>query len=113
LDSGRNADEVLQGSRKFKVETYIPLIDSLVNNLEKRSKEYEEIFEKFGFLDQCEITIKEGGKTQPKVDGWCRERPQTPWYTRVENKGAVQEPTEEDHGGVQDPHRVVVSAKKK
>jgi hypothetical protein len=41
---------------------YIPLIDSLVNNLEKRSKEYEEIFEKSDFLeslhvlDQREIT---------------------------------------------------------
>jgi hypothetical protein len=60
LDGGRNTD-VLQGSRKFKVETYIPITDSLVNNLEKRSTEYEEIFEKFGFfkslhvLDQCEI----------------------------------------------------------
>jgi hypothetical protein len=49
LDGGRNTD-VLQGSRKFKVETYISITDSLVNNLEKRSKEYEEIFEKFGFF---------------------------------------------------------------
>jgi hypothetical protein len=24
LDGGRNTDEVLQGSRKFKVETYVP-----------------------------------------------------------------------------------------
>jgi hypothetical protein len=62
LDGGRNADEVLQGSSKFKVETYIPITDSLVNNLEKRSKEYKEIFEKsvflysLHFLDQCEIT---------------------------------------------------------
>jgi hypothetical protein len=37
LDGGRNTDEVLQGSRKFKVETYIPIIDSLVNNVEKCS----------------------------------------------------------------------------
>jgi hypothetical protein len=60
LDGGRNTDEVLPGSRKFKVETYI--IDSLVNNLEKRSNEYDEIFKNFGFLeslhvlDPCEIT---------------------------------------------------------
>jgi hypothetical protein len=31
----------------------------------------------------------------------------------MKNKGAVQEPVEEGHGGGQDPHRVVVSAKKK
>jgi hypothetical protein len=40
----------------------IPIRDSLVNNLEKPSKEYKETFQKFGFLerlhvlDQCEIT---------------------------------------------------------
>jgi hypothetical protein len=62
LDGGRNTDEVLQGSRKFKVETHKPIIDPLVNNLGKRSKEHEEIFEKFSFLeslhvlDRCEIT---------------------------------------------------------
>jgi hypothetical protein len=31
----------------------------------------------------------------------------------MENKGAGQEPMEEDHGGGQGPHRVVVSAKRK
>jgi hypothetical protein len=41
LDGGRNTDVVLQGSRKFKVETSIPIIDSLVNNLEKGIKGYE------------------------------------------------------------------------
>jgi hypothetical protein len=62
LDGGRNTDEVLLGRRKFKAATYIPIIDSLVNNLEKRSKEYEDIFEKLVFLeslhvlDQREIT---------------------------------------------------------
>jgi hypothetical protein len=55
LDGGRNIDLVLQGSRKFKVETYMPYIDSLVNNLEKRNKEYEEIFEKFGFLENLYV----------------------------------------------------------
>jgi hypothetical protein len=55
LDGGRNTDEVFQGSRKFKVETYRPITDSLVNNLEKRSKEYEEIFEKFGFLERLHV----------------------------------------------------------
>jgi hypothetical protein len=62
LGGGRNTDELFQGSREFKVETYIPMMDSPVNNSEKRSKEYEEIFDKFGFLeslhvlDQCGIT---------------------------------------------------------
>jgi hypothetical protein len=50
LDGGINTDEVLQGSRKFKVETYVPIIDSLLYNLEKRSKEYEEIFDEFVFF---------------------------------------------------------------
>jgi hypothetical protein len=68
LDGGRNTDEVLQGSRKFKVEIYTPIIDPLVNNLEK--KEYEEIFEKFGFWKafmfwMCEIT-----KQCEKVDNF-------------------------------------------
>jgi hypothetical protein len=62
LDGGRNTDEVLQDSRNFKVATYIPIIDSLVNNLDKLSEEYKEIFETFGFLEslhvlgKCEIT---------------------------------------------------------
>jgi hypothetical protein len=45
LNSGTNTNEVLQGSRNFKVGTYMPTIYSLVNDLEKSSKEYEEIFE--------------------------------------------------------------------
>jgi hypothetical protein len=49
------------GNLKYK-HICIPIIDSLVNNLEKRSREYEETFEKFDFLeslhvlDQYEIT---------------------------------------------------------
>jgi hypothetical protein len=56
---------------------------------------------------------KEGEETQPTVAEQCRERPQTPWYMGMENKGAGQEPMEEDPAGGQDPDRVVVSAKKK
>jgi hypothetical protein len=33
------------------------MTDSLVNNLEKSSLEYEEIFEKFGFLENLHIFI--------------------------------------------------------
>jgi hypothetical protein len=57
LDGGRNTDEVLQSSRNFKVEMciYMPMIDSLANNLEKRGKEYEEIFEKFGLLESLHV----------------------------------------------------------
>ena len=39
-----------QGSLKFKVETYLPVIDSLASNLEKRSMAYEKINDNFGFL---------------------------------------------------------------
>jgi hypothetical protein len=55
LDGRSNTNEVLQGSGKFKIETYIPFIDSLVNKLEKRSKECEEIFERFGFLERLRV----------------------------------------------------------
>jgi hypothetical protein len=33
LDGGRNTDEVLQGSRKFKVETYIQGVSEKVGAL--------------------------------------------------------------------------------
>ncbi|XP_065642588.1 uncharacterized protein LOC136074212 [Hydra vulgaris] len=39
-----------QGSYKFKIETYLPVIDSLTSNLEKRSSAYEKINDSFGFL---------------------------------------------------------------
>ena len=39
-----------QGSLKFKVETYLPVIDSLASNLEKRLTAYDKINENFGFL---------------------------------------------------------------
>ena len=32
-----------QGSYKFKIETYLPVIDSLTSNLEKRTSAYEKI----------------------------------------------------------------------
>lgn len=39
-----------EGSLKFRVETYLPVIDSLTSNLEKRSTAYEKINNNFGFL---------------------------------------------------------------
>ncbi|XP_065645337.1 zinc finger MYM-type protein 1-like [Hydra vulgaris] len=39
-----------QGSYKFKIETYLPVIDSLTSNLEKRTSAYEKINDNFGFL---------------------------------------------------------------
>lgn len=44
-------DVILEGSEKFKIETFLPVIDTLLNNLTKRSKAYENIFEIFGFLE--------------------------------------------------------------
>jgi hypothetical protein len=43
LDCGRNTDEALQGSRKFQVEIYIPILNSPVNNLKKFGKVYEDV----------------------------------------------------------------------
>jgi hypothetical protein len=45
------------GNLKQKPSTYI--IDSLVNNLEKCSKEYEDGFEKFGFSEKpsCFVSV--------------------------------------------------------
>ncbi|XP_065658777.1 uncharacterized protein LOC136083303 [Hydra vulgaris] len=39
-----------QGSYKFKIETDLPVIDSLTSNLEKRTSAYEKINDNFGFL---------------------------------------------------------------
>jgi hypothetical protein len=49
LDGGKNTDELLLGSRKFNVETYIPIADAIVSNLEKVVRTNGEIFEKIGF----------------------------------------------------------------
>ena len=47
---GEAEEMEFQGSLKFKVETYLPCIDSLKSNLEKRSTAYEKINDNFGFL---------------------------------------------------------------
>ena len=39
-----------QRKLKFKVETYLSVIDSLTSNLEKRSTSYEKINDNFGLL---------------------------------------------------------------
>jgi hypothetical protein len=39
LVRGRNNDEAIQGSRKFKVETHIPILNPPVNNLKKCDKD--------------------------------------------------------------------------
>ena len=47
---GETEEMEFQGSLKFKVETYPPVIDSLTSNLEKRLTVYEKINDNFGFL---------------------------------------------------------------
>ena len=47
---GEAEEMEFQRSLKFKVETYLPAIDSLTSNLEKRSTAYEKINDNFGFL---------------------------------------------------------------
>ena len=49
--NGDCPDVQLKGSRKFRVDTYLPIIDSLVTSLVTREKQFEGIFNKFSFLE--------------------------------------------------------------
>ena len=51
LSKNSEAEEMeFQGSLNFKVEAYLPFIDSLTSSLEKRSTAYEKVNDNFGFL---------------------------------------------------------------
>ena len=47
---GPAAEAVLQGSEQFRVETYLPVVDSLPTGLTKRLKAYEHVDKLSGFL---------------------------------------------------------------
>ena len=47
---GETEEMEFQGSFKSKVETFLPVIDSLTSNLEIRSTAYEKFDDNFGFL---------------------------------------------------------------
>ena len=41
---------IFQGKDKFKIEVFLPIIDKLLMELERRSTEYTTIFARFGFI---------------------------------------------------------------
>jgi len=47
---GPAVDTVMDSRTTFKVSTFLPIIDSLKTELERRGKAYTEIHEHFGFL---------------------------------------------------------------
>lgn len=47
----------LTGKKKFKIETFLPMIDTLITHLKQRSDSYKEINQRFGFLSRLK-TIK-------------------------------------------------------
>ena len=55
----------LKGSRKFRVDTYLPTIDSLVTSLVTREKQFEGIFNKFSFLETLHTLNVQDIKSHP------------------------------------------------
>lgn len=51
-DDGSAEEVLLKGSEKFKVDTYLPILDSLTSQLTKRAEAYENIGELFSFFNQ-------------------------------------------------------------
>ncbi|XP_069494240.1 zinc finger MYM-type protein 1-like [Ambystoma mexicanum] len=47
---GAASDTVLQGRQKFHIETYLPIMDSIINGLTRRGDAYKDISNRFGFL---------------------------------------------------------------
>ena len=50
----------LRGEEKFRIETYLRIIDSLTAQLKQRSSPYKDIFGLFGFLTTLKTTTAEG-----------------------------------------------------
>lgn len=50
LDEGDAEETLFTEKEKMKIETFIPIIDALINNLKSRNKAYIEKNEKFGFF---------------------------------------------------------------
>ena len=57
----------LTGKEKFKVETYLPIIDMLITQLKKRSASYNEINQRFGFFSRLKII------NSPELQISCKE----------------------------------------
>lgn len=52
---GNAPEEQLEGRNKFKIDVFLPIIDSLILNLKIRLTAYEKIYEKFGFLEKIYV----------------------------------------------------------
>ncbi|XP_030757412.1 uncharacterized protein LOC115883224 [Sitophilus oryzae] len=48
-----------QGSDKFRIESYLPMIDKIISELEKRNKAYKEVSDIFGFFSRLSILSSE------------------------------------------------------
>ena len=46
----RRKDDISSPSKKFEVQSFLPVIDVFLSSLEKRTKAYEDIAQKFGFF---------------------------------------------------------------
>lgn len=65
---GPSSSETLQlrGKEKFRVDTFIPIIDTLITHLKKRSAAYKEIDNRFSFL--CQLTTIESDELTKKCN---------------------------------------------
>lgn len=61
---GSSETAQLRGKEKFRVDTFIPIIDTLNTHLKKRSAAYQEIDNRFSFL--CQLTTIESGELTKK-----------------------------------------------
>lgn len=53
--NSRSPNTILKGRDKFRVESFFPVVDSLISNLKVRSQAYGNVFENFGFLENLII----------------------------------------------------------
>lgn len=50
FDEGGSEDIMFSEKENMKIKTFFPIIDALINNLNKRKEAYNELNEKFGFF---------------------------------------------------------------
>lgn len=55
FDKTQTPETVLTGKDKLKIETFLPIIDTLVTNLKERSSKYETVAKRFGFLEDLVV----------------------------------------------------------
>lgn len=51
-DDGDGEKVLLRGKEKFKIDTYLPIIDKLHAELFRRIKSYDKVYSIFGFLTE-------------------------------------------------------------